>query len=249
MDLPGWQALHAELEPAGLTIVTVCMDVEGADAARPWVEAARPTHPSLLDVTHALGEQLGVVNIPNGTWIDEEGVIVRPAEAAWPGARPAPPDDAAAPPVEMPERIATIMGHAARIVADREAYADALRDWVAHGADSRFALSPEAVIARSQPRDRARAEAAAHFELAQWLHRSGRHDAAVAHFRAAHERQPENWTYKRQAWELESRVGGAFDRFWQGPVPGREADWPYPGDWLRDVEAIGAEQYYPRFEP
>src|SRR5687767_9923175 len=135
MDLPGWQALHAELEAAGLTVVTVCMDVEGAEEARPWVELAQPTHPSLVDVTHALGEQLGVVNIPNGTWIDEDGVVVRPAEGAWPGPRPDPPGGAAAPP-ELPDRMAAIMGHAGRIVADRDAYADALRDWVANGAAS-----------------------------------------------------------------------------------------------------------------
>ena len=27
----------------------------------------------------------GVVNIPNVVWIDEDGVIVRPAEPGWPG--------------------------------------------------------------------------------------------------------------------------------------------------------------------
>lgn len=246
MDLPGWQALHDELSPAGLTVVTVCMDVAGE--AREWVERAQPTHPSLIDRTHVMGERFGVVNIPNAVWIDEDGMVVRPAEPAWPGPRDAPPGGGAAP-ADLPARMATLFGEAAKIVADREAYVVALRDWVANGSSSAFALTPEQVVARSHPRDPERAEAAAHFDLAQHLHAAGRGDLAIAHFRAAHRLQPENWTYKRQAWELASRVGGAYDRFWQGPLPGQEADWPYEGDWLSDVTAQGAETYYPGFVP
>ena len=44
----------------------------------------------------------GVVNIPNVVWIDEQGIIVRPAEPGWPDARQRLPDnirDAAMPKV------------------------------------------------------------------------------------------------------------------------------------------------------
>ena len=51
-------------------------------------------------------------------------------------------------------------------------------------------------------------------------------------FREAHRLQPDNWTYKRQAWEL-------VDPILQGPSE------QYEGDWLSDVRAIGAENYYP----
>ena len=40
-----------------------------------------------------------------------------------------------------------------------------LRDWAEHGADSRYALSPDEVVERSRPRDRANAEGQAHLEL------------------------------------------------------------------------------------
>ena len=52
---------------------------------RPYIEAAAPEHPSLLDPTHQMDSLFGVVNIPNVIWIDEDGVIVRPAEPGWPG--------------------------------------------------------------------------------------------------------------------------------------------------------------------
>ena len=46
---------------------------------------AEAEHPSLIDEAHLLDELLGVVNVPSGVWIDEQGVIVRPPEPAFPG--------------------------------------------------------------------------------------------------------------------------------------------------------------------
>jgi hypothetical protein len=66
-----WQALRTELHPKGLEIVTVALDTGGAEAARPWIEAARPEHPSLIDQAHITDELFGFVNVPNGVWIDE----------------------------------------------------------------------------------------------------------------------------------------------------------------------------------
>src|SRR5262245_31846210 len=82
MDLPVWQAIRQELRPQGLEIVTVAMDTEPT-AAHPWIDAAHPTHPSLIDAEHSLGAKLGIVNVPMGVWINEEGVLVRPAEPCF----------------------------------------------------------------------------------------------------------------------------------------------------------------------
>ena len=236
-----------------IVVVTVCLDVEGLETTRGAVERSfaaagvvGPTNPTLLDQRHQLGEALGVVNIPNAVWIDENGMLVRPVEPAWPGPRPA---TSALAGTDLPDRVKAISEQAALIQADRDAYAVAVRDWAELGAASRYVLSADEVIARSQPRDIDRALAAAHFELGQYFHRLGQADSATPHFKASHELQPENWTYKRQAWELSSRVGGPLDRFWQGPMPGQEEVWPYDGDWLTDIKSIGAAQYYPAFVP
>jgi hypothetical protein len=238
-----WQALREELHPSGFELVTVGMDVAGPEACRPFIEAAAPSHPSLVDVGHLVAERFGVVNIPNGVWIDEEGVVVRPAEPAFPpgrgGAR------GGEPPEGLPEHMRDILREASRIKADPDAYGAALRDWVARGAESPYALSPDEVVARSGRRDPAVAEAAAHFEIAQHLHRAGDEAGAVRNFRAAHRLQPENFSYKRQAWSLAAPGTGPFERYWQGPVEGREEEWPYESDWLTEVRAMGAERYYP----
>ena len=246
-----WQELREELHPLGLEIVTVGLDTVGAEACRPFIEAAHPTHPSLIDRHHAMAELFGVVNIPNSVWIDEDGMIVRPAEAAPPprrAERPAPPSSPS-PSGQAPDRFGQIMAEAGKIRTDATAYHAALRDWIAHGADSEFALSPDEVIERSQPRDAQAARGTAHFELATHLESEGHHDAAIAHFREAHRLVPDNFSYKRQAWSLEPGADGPAARFWQGPSDDDPDAWPYDGDWLADVREFGAENYYPPFRP
>lgn len=242
-----WRELRDELHPAGFELVTVGIDTLGAGACRPFIEAAAPTHPSLIDAHHAVAERFGVVNIPNSVWIDEEGVIVRPAEAAPPPYRPDRP--AAGGGGALPQRFVEIFGEAMKIRTDAEAYHAALRDWIEHGSDSRFALDRDEVVARSQPRNADTARGQAHFELATRLELDGHHDDAVAHFREAHRLVPDNFSYKRQAWSLEPGPEGPLERFWQGPSEDDPDRWPYDGDWLSDVRELGAEDYYPPFRP
>jgi len=232
MDLPVWQALRSELRPQGLEIVTVALDARGAEAAGPWIDAAKPEHPSLIDAAHSLDALLGITNVPMGVWIDENGTLVRPPEPAF-----APravsfrdmklPDDA-------PPRLKEMLAEAAKIRVEPDKYIAALRDWVAHGPESRYALSPDEVVHRSLPRPFEVSLAAANFELGQHLHRSGEVDAARPFFREAHRLQPDNWTYKREAWSLVDPL--------QGPTE------HYDGDWLSEIRKVGPENYYPKVE-
>ena len=225
------------------------MDVLGADGCRSFIEAAAPEHPSLIDANHRMAELFGVINIPNGVWIDEGGMIVRPAELA-----PAPPSlktpggNPFAGVDEIPQRMIDIFTEAMQFEADVAGYETALRDWVAKGVDSRFALSPDQVIARSQPRNAETSRGQAHFELATHLEQAGEHEAAIGHFREAHRLVPDNFAYRRQAWSLEPGAEGALSRFWQGPEAGNEDAWPYEGEWLTDVRAMGPKNYYPTLD-
>jgi len=242
-----WQALREELHPQGVELVTVGLDALGAEGCRPFIEAARPTHPSLIDAHHVLADRFGVINIPQSIWIDEQGIIVRPAEAA--PRPPTAPAELPPMPAELPQRMQEIMVEAAQIPNDGESYHAALRDWVAKGADSEFALSPDEVIARSRPRNAEVSLGHAHFELATELEARGDHAGAVRHFREAHRLVPDSWTFRRQAWSLEQPVEGPLARFWQGPDPDDPDAWPYDGDWLEDIRASGPENYVDRWRP
>ena len=229
-DLSLWQALRQELHPKGLEVVTVALDTGGAEAARPWITKAQPQHPALIDATHVVDERLGVVNVPNAVWIDGDGMIVRPAEPAWLlevkqldelHRAQLPPDHAAV--FELVEQFNI----------DATKYPAMLRDWVENGSASRFVLSPADVIANSQPRSTDGALAAAHFELGQHAQAAGDHAAAVAHWKDAHRLQPDNWTYKRQAWNLEA------------PDSVARID-AYDTGWLEEVRKHGPQNYYPR---
>jgi hypothetical protein len=224
-----WQELRQELRPKGLEVVTVALDIGGEQEAGPWIDLAKPEHPSLIDETHLLDELLGIVNVPTAVWVDEEGMIVRPPEPAFPGkaviAELGLPEGA-------PQRVIEMLTEAAKMRVDPPAYAAAIRDWAERGGESPYVLPPEEVVERSRPNSPEVSKAAASFELGQSLHRAGHAEAAVGWFREAHRLQPDNWTYKRQAWEL-------VDPILQGPSE------QYEGDWLSDVRAIGAENYYP----
>src|ERR1700749_3242108 len=102
MDLPVWQALHEELSPLGLDIVTVALDPNGEGAREPS-EPASPTHPSLVDPSFRLVELLGITNVPFGMWIDETGTIRRPDGSAPIPRDPAAGNPAAAAMANMPE--------------------------------------------------------------------------------------------------------------------------------------------------
>lgn len=232
------------------------LELSGPEASRALIEAASPEHPSLLDPTHQMDSLFGVVNIPNVIWIDEDGMIVRPPEPGWPDDR-----------MELPSELITSMpalGRAPLAPAapddgpsqwdvlgsgqSRVGYADAIRDWVRAGAESQYAMSPSEVVAASQPRSSDASEGTAHFELANQLWRDGRRNEAIRHFNECHRLQPDNWTYKRQAWSLigRERVGGTYGQFAQAPLEGEESDWPFISDFTSDVLTTDLGGYYPK---
>ena len=214
-----------------MEFVTVGLDLNGWDSAGPWVERAQPTHPALVDEAHLMDELFGVVNVPSGIWIDEEGMIVRPPETAYPGKVTQLEVWAENPPVTDPDPYLLAQAEETMKIQVRpKKYYYALRDWVANGRESKHWLSPDEVVDRSRPAGPDVSEAAAHFELGQHLHKAGEPDAAVEHFRAAHRLQPENWTYKRQAWSLAD--------------PDQKPTDVYETDWLSDIKKYGPESYY-----
>lgn len=165
-----WQALQTELGSAGFTVITVALD-KSADDARPWIEAAQPTHPSLIDSRHVLADLYNIVNVPTSVWVDERGRIVRPNDVAFG--------------TDTFRHITSV---------DSARYLDLLRAWVRGDAPARPAADVRSRVPMPTAADQ---QARAEFGLAEWLWEEGRGEAAERHFARAGELAPHDFTIRR----------------------------------------------------
>lgn len=214
--------------------MTVALDLDPSKTTE-WIAAASPTHPTLLDPHHLVDTHLGINNVPMAVWIDETGTLVRPPESA--SIEPSPLRDMEITD-DLPERMQMMLAEVKKLPDLAEDYRAAIVDWVENGADSRFAMAPHEVVAASQPRPIEHSRAAALFELGCHLHDTVGKDAAVPFWKQAHAANPENWTYKRQAWTLESTPPGEASDMAQ------EVSDTYGTTWLDDVIANGGGEAY-----
>ncbi len=183
-----------------------------------WDAAQPPTYPCLIDEQHVVAERYDMPNVPMAVWIDERGRIVRPAEpaGATEGFR------------KLDRRTMTLPPEvAAAGRATRANYVDAIRDWVANGAASRFALSADEARDRVAGPSEDDARAAACFRLAHALRERGADARAAVWFARAQDLAPERWTFFRQKLHLEE-TGKA-----SGP------------EFAARVAALGDRPYYP----
>jgi hypothetical protein len=170
-------------------VITVALD-RSPDDARPWIEAARPTHPSLIDVRHLLAELYHVVNVPTVVWIDEGGRIVRPQDVAFG---------------------TDTFRHLTGIEAAR--HLGALRAWVR---GERPPFPPEKTRALLSLPTAADQEARAEFGLGQWLYARGDHEAAARHFERAGSLVPADFTIRRGTMPMRGLdpMGPDFRKMW-----------------------------------
>jgi hypothetical protein len=196
-------------------VVAVAMDAR-SDAARPWIEAAKPSYACLIDRDHRVAELYNMVNVPQAVWIDETGRVVRPTESAgaYEGFRAMDRTTR-----KVPDEVAAVTAGAKRT------YADAVRDWVLHGPSSRHALTPQQAIAHLTLPDEDVARAHAHFRLGQHLSRRGQ-PAAAAQFAEARRLHPDSWNIWRQTAALDARGLASGPEFWAR------------------VDALGGRRYY-----
>lgn len=165
-----WQALQDELGGLGFTVITVALDEDPEDA-RPWIEAAQPTHPSLIDTDWAFADLYNVVNVPTVLWIDEAGRIVRPNDSVY------------------------VSGDYLRVHGiEPEPHLARIRAWARTGAG---ALAEDEARRLQPVPDDEHQLARAHFGLAQWLYRHGHPERGDVHFLRAGELAPHDFTIRR----------------------------------------------------
>jgi AhpC/TSA family len=210
-----WQALFDELKDSGFVILAVAMDQP--EAAKPWIDAAAPTYPSLIDRDHHVADLYNLVNVPQAVWIDEAGRIVRPPETAG-------SNDG----FRQMDRTKFTMPEAALAERNRlkALYLDAVRDWVKKGKDSAHVLTPQQIASRLTKPDPAIAQAHALFRLGQFLQREGQAGEAAMHFASAIKLHPDSWNMFRQTAAKDTRGLASGPEFWAR------------------VDALGARPYY-----
>ena len=215
-----WQNLMERIDDPGFTVIAVALDSEPG-APGPWIEAASPTYPVLIDRSHQLADLYGIVNVPTAIWIDESGQIVRPSEVAgaYESFRHIDPETR------------TIrddhMEHSKQV---RHAYLDAITDWAERGADSEHVLSADEIRARQPNIDPGIAEAHVRFRLGQHLEATGDNEGARKQFDEASRLHPESWAIWRQASnKLENGIAA-------GPA------------FAARLSALGSQRYYPPVE-
>jgi hypothetical protein len=211
-----WQALYEELADRSFMVIAVAMDSREGDPL-PWMEAARPTYPALIDREHRLAELYGLVNVPQAIWIDESGRIVRPAETAgvYEGFRTM--NRATR---EMPEDVTRTMARA------RTTYLDAIRDWVRRGAESAYAFRPDQARAHLPALTEEIARAQAMFRLGQFLLQRGEREEGDRWLAEASRLHPASWCLWRQRAGVNDQGLAALPEFWER------------------VDALGDRRYY-----
>jgi peroxiredoxin len=187
-ELGAWRDLQDELGPLGLSIFSVALDNSTEDA-RPWVEAADPSYPVVVDTAHVTAERYGITNVPSTVWVDEAGVVVKPPTIS-------PGDDQ----FRDFTQIAAATHH------------DALRRWVRDG--ELPATGVEGPAARTGDEQLALAEQ----RLGAYLYDTGATTEGQAHLRRAVELAPWDWTIRRANIKLRGDdpfLGDEFVAFWQ----------------------------------
>lgn len=198
-----WQSLTEELKGTDFVIVAVAQDT--AQAARPWVEAAKATYPVLIDHDHHVSDLYNLVNVPQAVWIDETGRIVRAPEAAGSNDAFRSMDRTK---FTLPEDVA------AERVRVKNAYLDAVRDWARHGAASRFVMDATKARARTDLPTPQVVQAHTLFRLGQALLARGKGDEAQRVFERATTLHPESWSLYRRTAPKDTRGLATGEHFW-----------------------------------
>jgi hypothetical protein len=211
-----WQTLYEEMKDRRFVVIAVALDSRDGDPL-PWIEAATPSYPCLIDREHRVADLYHMVNVPQAVWIDERGTIVRPTEAAgaYEGFR------------RMDRVTREVPADVARMTAEAKAtYVSAIRDWVLHGPASEHALDAERARARVPvpTEDVARAHVA--FRLGQHLIRHGEREEGDRWLQDASRLHPDSWSMWRQRAGV-TELGLAAQ----------------PDFWAR-VDALGERRYY-----
>lgn len=193
--MPVWQRLYEDIDDENFVIICAAEDTGGEAVAGPIFDAAEPTYVEVVDEDHLVSSAFNFVNVPSAAWIDEAGRVVRIDEGTY----------AKSHEIRNGDRSVTF---------GTDAYAPAVKDWVAKGAESTYVQAAEVVTGniRELGADEQQAEAA--FRLANLFRLHGQEEKAEHFWALARELHPESINLFRQNLTL-TEEGSAGEQFMQ----------------------------------
>jgi tetratricopeptide (TPR) repeat protein len=217
-----WQSF-VQQHAAELQFLSVAVDVD-PERPRPYAEPHASTFPTVVDSAGALGRLFDFDVVPNGVFLDEQGIIRFVHIGGFDVRRP-----------EMAQQVEALLtadfatGEAPRLVRQEALDLELLRAEVAAQPDDaglHFALG-DALLRAGRAADAepsfARAVALDHadwsaaFGLGTALYQQGRTAAALTWWKTARGLDPHNFTVRKQIWMVEhpERFYPTIDTDWQ----------------------------------
>ncbi|KGX85632.1 redoxin domain-containing protein [Pontibacillus marinus] len=71
--MPGWQQVYEKYKDEGFEILSVSVDIQGAEVVKPYVKDT--TFKTVIDSENKFANMFGFKIVPNGIFIDQDGTI------------------------------------------------------------------------------------------------------------------------------------------------------------------------------
>jgi tetratricopeptide (TPR) repeat protein len=191
--VPVWQRLYEEIADPDFVLICVAEDTGGEAVAGPIFDAANPTYIQVVDVDHVVSSAFNFVNVPSAAWIDETGRIVRIDEGTY-------------------AKIHQIGEGEQAFTFGTDVYVPAVKDWVRHGAASRYVQPAAAVTDRIRAHGVDQQKADAAFRLANLFRAHGQKENAEHYWEMALALNPDSINFIRQNLTL-TEEGSAGETF------------------------------------
>ena len=212
-----WQKFYAQHRGENFELLSIAVDVQGAQVVRPYAQKFAVTFPVAVDTADVFGHAFGLKAIPETFFVDEVGIIrlhgggptadlLRQIESL------------------LKEPLSSIRAVTPQLAGARSrtelefTIAKSPSDWQSrlalaelHDAENHFAdaVAQLELAAKIQPRD-----ASVSFVWGLVLLHQNQKDAALTKFKQARDLDPTNWRIRKQIWAIENP-----DKFYTGTSP------------------------------
>ena len=196
-------------------MIAAAIDIQGAEAARPYIEAAGAEYVNLIDANNLLGELFGLKAVPNTFLIDETGRFVgkstRREADLWAQGLPVGEPSLKAEPA--PKTSLKAVEALSRALPNDALFHTLRADMYEQNGEPKRALK-----AYERALELDGGDARRRFRYAKLLLQLNRKKQAVQHMRAALKLEPSNYIVRKQIWAVENPerfYGGGIDWEWQ----------------------------------